>query len=233
VQCPTTVDVTWTRCRKPQLVVIDDFLTPSALEELHRYCAGSTMWRRVYDAGYGATPEDGLVCPLMAQIVEETQRSFRQIMGSPGFLYLGAFIYDSGLCAGTNIHADNAAVKVNFYIAPDDANLDPQSGGLDVWDVAITSQRQMRQLYADEAAARAFLENSNAKMTRIAHRANRRSPSSQTRATERANSTSPMATGTGESMFRCCSEEALRKLNGASWPAAKPAGFHPASPNRN
>jgi hypothetical protein len=159
---------------KPQLVVIDDFLTPSALEKLRRYCAGSTIWRRVYDAGYiGATPEDGLACPLMAQIVEETHGTFRQIIGSHGFRYLGAFKYDSELCAGTNIHADNAVVNVNLYIAPDNANLDLQSRGLDVWDVAVTSQRQMRQLNADEAAARAFVENSNAKMTRIAHRANR------------------------------------------------------------
>jgi tetratricopeptide (TPR) repeat protein len=159
---------------KPRLVVIDDFLTPAALEKLRRYSLGSTIWRRVYDAGYiGATPEDGLACPLMAQITEEIRDTFRQIIGSHTFRYLGAFKYDSELCAGTNIHADNAAVNVNFYIAPDEANLDPQSGGLDVWDVAVTSEAQMRQLNADKAAARAFLENSKVKMTRIAHRANR------------------------------------------------------------
>lgn len=159
---------------RPQLVVIEDFLTPAALEKLRRYCAGSTIWRRVYNAGYiGATLEDGLACPLMAQIAEEIQSTFRQIIGSHGFRYLGAFKYDSKLSTGTNIHADNAAINVNFYIAPDEANLDPESGGLDVWDVAVTSEAQMRRLNGDEAMARAFLETSNAKLTRIPHRANR------------------------------------------------------------
>ncbi len=140
---------------KPQLVVIDDFLIPSALEKLRHYSLGSTIWRRIYDAGYiGATPEDRLACPLMAQIAEEIQDTFRQIIGSHAFRYLGAFKYDSELCAGTNIHADNAAVNVNFYVAPDEANLDPQSGGLDVWDVAVASEAQLRQLNADGAAAR-------------------------------------------------------------------------------
>jgi hypothetical protein len=160
------------RDSRPQLVVIDEFLTPAALDSLRRYCAGSTIWHRVYGAGYiGATPEDGLACPLMAQITEEIQAIFHPILGSHPFRYLGAFKYDSELSTGTNIHADNAAVNVNFYITPDEANLDPQSGGLDVWDAAVTSEAQMRQLNGDEIVARAFLEN--AKLTRIPHRANR------------------------------------------------------------
>ncbi len=159
---------------QPQLVVIDDFLTASALERLRRYCAGSTIWHRVYNAGYiGAALEDGLACPLMAQIAEEIQSTYRQIIGSHAFRYLGAFKYDSELSTGTNIHADNAAINVNFYIAPNEANLDPDSGGLDVWNVAVTSEVQMRQLNGDEEMARAFLENSNAKLIRIPHRANR------------------------------------------------------------
>lgn len=157
---------------RPQLVVIDDFLATSALEKLRRYCAGSTIWHRVYKAGYiGATPEDGLACPLMAQIAEEIQNVFHPILGAHPFRYLGAFKYDSELSTGTNIHADNSAVNVNFYIAPDEANLDPDSGGLDVWDAAVTSEAQMRRINGDERAARAFLEN--ARLTRIAHRSNR------------------------------------------------------------
>ena len=35
----------------PQMVVIDKFLTPAALEKLRTYCAGSTIWHRNYDAG--------------------------------------------------------------------------------------------------------------------------------------------------------------------------------------
>jgi len=158
----------------PQMVVLDDFLTTPALEKLRRYCAGSTIWHRNYDAGYiGATPEDGLACPLIAQITEEIRDVFAAILGHQPFRYLGAFKYDSTLSTGTNTHADNAAVNVNFYIAPDEANLDAESGGMDIWDVAAPSLEDMRKYNSDEAAARDFLIRSNARLTRIPHRANR------------------------------------------------------------
>jgi len=158
----------------PRMVVIDDFLTPAALEKLRRYCAGSTIWRRNYDAGYiGATPEDGLACPLMAQITEEIRSTFPQMIGDHAFRYLGAFKYDSELSTGTNTHADNSAVNVNLYIAPDEANLDPESGGMDIWDVSAPPGEEMRRYNSDEALARDFLERSGARLTRIPHRANR------------------------------------------------------------
>lgn len=159
---------------RPKMVVIDNFLTPSALEKLRRYCAGSTIWRRNYDAGYiGATPEDGLACPLMAQIAEEIRSTFPQMIGTHAFRYLGAFKYDSALSTGTNTHADNSAVNVNFYIAPDEANMDPKSGGMDIWDVSAPPGEEMRRYNGDETLARDFLAKSGARLTRIAHRANR------------------------------------------------------------
>jgi tetratricopeptide (TPR) repeat protein len=158
----------------PPMVVIDDFLTPGALRKLQLYCAGSTIWRRNYEAGYiGATPEDGLACPLMVQIAEEISATFPQMIGGHGFRYLGAFKYDSELSTGTNTHVDNSAVNVNFYIAPDEANLDPESGGMDIWNIALPQGEDMRKYNGDEAAARDFLARSNAVLTRIPHRCNR------------------------------------------------------------
>ena len=162
------------RDNHPQLVVIENFLTPAALDKLRTYCAGSTIWRRNYEAGYiGATPEDGLACPLMAQIAEEISATYPQMIGGHAFRYLGAFKYDSELSTGTNTHADNSAVNVNLYIAPDEANLDPESGGMDIWDVAAPPGEEMRRLNGDEAWARDYLARSGARLTRIAHRANR------------------------------------------------------------
>ncbi len=158
----------------PKMVVIDNFLTRPALEKLRQYCAGSTIWHRNYDAGYiGATPEDGLACPLMAQIAEEIVATYPQMLGGHAFRYLGAFKYDSELSTGTNTHADNSAVNVNFYIAPDAANSDPQSGGMDIWDVSAPAGEDMRRYNGDEALAREYLERSGARLTRVPHRANR------------------------------------------------------------
>lgn len=163
----------WRRSN-PQMVVIDDFLTPEALTRLRGYCAGSTVWRKNYAAGYlGAAPEDGFACPLLAQIVEEIGARFAPILGGEKFRYLGAFKYDSELCRGTNTHADNAVINVNFYIAPDDANLDPESGGMEIWDVGAPDLSAMRRLNASESAVREFLERSGAKRTVVPHRANR------------------------------------------------------------
>jgi tetratricopeptide (TPR) repeat protein len=159
---------------EPQFVVMEDFLTLEALEKLRRYCAGSTIWRKVYDAGYiGATPEDGFACPLLAQIAEEIRTTFPAIFAPHHFHYLGAFKYDSTLSTGTNIHADNSAVNVNFYITPDDANLDPESGGMDIWDVTMPEGIDMRIYNGDEAAAKEFLGRSKARVTSVPHRANR------------------------------------------------------------
>jgi hypothetical protein len=158
----------------PQFVVIDNFLTDEALDRLRAYCAGSTIWRRIYKAGYlGATPEDGLACPLMAQIAEEMRSTFPGILAAHPFRYLGAFKYDSALSTGTNTHADNSAVNFNLYIAPDDANLDPASGGMDIWDVAMPPNVDMRIYNGNEPAARDFLARSKARLTIIPHRANR------------------------------------------------------------
>ena len=172
---PATPDLAqqW-RDSHPQMVVIDNFLTQPALEKLRDYCAGSTIWQRNYDAGYiGATPEDGLACPLMAQIAEEITTTYPEMIGTHAFRYLGAFKYDSTLSTGTNTHADNSAVNVNFYIAPDSANLDPESGGMDIWDVCAPPGEEMRRYNGNEALARDFLERSGARMTRVPHRANR------------------------------------------------------------
>lgn len=158
----------------PRMVVIDDFLSPAALAKLRRYCAGSTVWRRVYDAGYiGATPEDGFACPLLAQIAEEIQSVYAGVLGPHRFRYLGAFKYDSELSTGTNVHADASAVNVNLYITPDDANLDPDSGGMRIWNLRASDETEMRRYNGDEEALRALLERSRAPVTVVPHRANR------------------------------------------------------------
>lgn len=159
---------------KPQMVVVDDFLTPGALESLRGFCAGAKIWRKIYPAGYlGAAPEDGFACPLLVQIIEEIQSIYGAILNGQPFRYLGAFKYDSEISAGTNIHADNSTVNVNLYIAPDDANLDPGSGGMEIWDVDAPDIQTMRKLNGSEAMVCDFLAQAAGERFTVAHRANR------------------------------------------------------------
>jgi tetratricopeptide (TPR) repeat protein len=158
---------------RPQIVTIDELLTFEALEKLRRFCWGSTIWRAVYEGGYlGAMPEHGFASPLLAQIAEELRERYPAIFADHPLLHCWAFKYDSGL-NGIKLHADFAAVNVNFWITPDEANLDPASGGLIVWDRAAPLDWDFMKYNTAEKEIRDFLAREGAKPVTIPYRANR------------------------------------------------------------
>ena len=158
---------------RPRIVVIDNVLTTDALEKLRRFCWNSTVWHRPYEKGYlGAMPEQGFACPLLAQIADELRETFPGIIRDHPLRKLWAFKYDSRM-HGIGIHADQAAVNVNFWIAPDKANRNQDSGGMLIWDVAAPQEWDIETYNGDERAVRAFLARTGAKPLKIPHRANR------------------------------------------------------------
>ena len=162
----------WAKNR-PQIVVIDNLLTSAALEGLRRFAQASTVWRKVYREGYlGATPEYGFACPLLAQIADELPAIFPTIFERHPLRYMWGFKYDSSL-NGIDIHADFAAVNVNFWITRDEANNDPQSGGLVLWDVAAPKQWDVAKYNRDVAGNRQYLQSVGAKPITVPYRANR------------------------------------------------------------
>jgi tetratricopeptide (TPR) repeat protein len=157
----------------PRIAVIDNLLSEEALAALRRYCLGSNLWRTPYSQGYlGAFPESGFAAPILAQVAEELAETFRDIFAGHPLRYHWAFKYDSSL-DGIGIHADEAAVNVNFWITPDAANLDPASGGLVIWDKAAPLEWDFAKYNADESAAYDFLAKSGAKPITVPYRANR------------------------------------------------------------
>jgi len=160
------------RTRQPQIVVIDDLLTPQALDGLRRFCHGSTIWRDTFDGYVGARPQSGFACPLLAQIALEFAETYPAIFQDYPLLFAWAFKYQQGR-SGTRVHADFAAVNVNFWITPDEANLDPETGGLVVWDKAAPLDWDFERYNADEPAIRDYLVSRGAIPTRIPYRANR------------------------------------------------------------
>lgn len=157
----------------PQIVVVDDLLTPDALQSLRYFCLQSTMWSTAHDEGYlGAMPEHGFAPPLLAQVADELTRRLPGIFGDHKLLHHWAFKYDSAM-RGIKVHADFAAVNVNFWITPDDANLDPESGGLVVWDVGAPLDWIFDRYNCSDAEIRGLLQREGARATRIPYRANR------------------------------------------------------------
>lgn len=163
---------TWAEA-DPQIVVIDDLLTPEGLEALRRFCLGSTMWERAYDNGYlGALPESGFAAPLLAQIAEELSATFPTVIGDHGLRLLWGFKYDSTL-KGITIHADQAAVNVNFWITPDEANLNPDRGGLVIYDANAPADWEAADYNGNDPRVWDFLKRANAKPVTVPYRVNR------------------------------------------------------------
>jgi tetratricopeptide (TPR) repeat protein len=167
-----SISEAWQRAR-PQLVVVDDFLTPEALQGLRRFCLESTIWQKPYEGGYlGAFPEHGFAPPLLAQIAEEMRGVYPDILLDHPLLHFWAFKYDSAL-QGIKAHADFAAVNVNFWITPDEANLDPEHGGLLVWDAVAPLDWDFARYNAADKDIQELLEKQTPRAITVPYRCNR------------------------------------------------------------
>jgi len=158
----------------PGITYVDDFLTPEALGNLRRFCLESTIWfDYLYAGGYvGASLEEGFICPLLAQIAAELPRALPRIFGNHALTHLWGYKYDSER-TGIGAHADFAAVNVNFWLTPDDANLDPGSGGLVVWDKEAPPDWDFDAFNRDPDRIQQFLQSSGASPVTVPHRQNR------------------------------------------------------------
>ena len=79
--------------------------------------------------------------------------------------------YDS--FKGINIHADFAAINVNFWITPNSANLDPSSGGLVVYNTEAPLEWGFDTYNNNEQKIREEIQKSNEKKTIVPHNENR------------------------------------------------------------
>jgi Flp pilus assembly protein TadD len=161
--------------RQPEVTYIDELLSDEALQRLRYFCRTSTIWKKDYENGYiGAFLGDGFASPLLLQIAEELRRRLPRIFGDHRLTQAWAFKHDSAR-RGLNIHADAAAVNVNFWITPDEANLNPGSGGLVVWDKEAPREWDFKTYNSDKNRGRIYewLTQQGAQEIRIPYRANR------------------------------------------------------------
>ena len=158
----------------PEIVAIDNFLAPRALEELRKFCLVSTVWKTDFPKQYlGALAGAGFVSPLHVGIARDLQRRMPRIFGGHRFEQLWGFKFSSKMRAGLNVHADFARVNLNFWITPDDANLDPTTGGLIVHDVPAPVDWRFQDYNIDDQGIHAFLKRNGARGRRIPYRCNR------------------------------------------------------------
>ncbi len=134
----------------------------------------STIWHDFSHIGgfVASYLEDGLACPLILQIADEIRSSFRDVLGEHPLTQAWAF---KGLRAASAIdaHADDAAISLNFWVTPTEANLKPGRGGLVVGLVPPPEDWQMKGYDSDHEKIVAFLERSARDRLRISYRENR------------------------------------------------------------
>ena len=153
--------------------VIDDFLTPEALDQLRKFCLESTVWRHPYKFGYvGAFPQNGFASTSLFAIAEEFSAALGEAFDQYQLAQWWAFVYDTKL-PGTDIHGDDADFSLNLWITPDSANLDPDGGGLVIWDKKAPSDWSYDDYNSGGDRVRQYLQEQNAESSVIPYRENR------------------------------------------------------------
>lgn len=159
----------------PEMVVIDNLLSPEAMAEMRKLCLIPTVWRMEFPNQYlGALAESGFISALHLQIAAELKARLPRIFGPHLLEQLWAFKYTSKLGRGINVHGDYARVNLNFWVTPDGANLNPESGGLVVYDVPAPLAWGFDEYNKnDSSSIYAFLKDSGAAQRRVPYRCNR------------------------------------------------------------
>ncbi len=155
------------------LVVIDNFLSPAALGALRTFCEEATIWKLDNPRGYvGAVLAQGFSPRVLLELSNALRQAMPQVFAGHPLLQAWAFKYDQRM-QGINMHADFAKVNVNFWITPDEACLDPESGGLVVYDLPVPKSWTFADYNTQSEKLAAFLKVQGAKPQRVPYRANR------------------------------------------------------------
>ena len=173
-------DLDWSRIGQdfrdsgPGYAVIDGLLSPQALDGLTRYCLKSTFWFDLeHPGGYlGAYLQEGFDHDILFAMARGIQAALPDIVGPHVLRQVWAFKYDQRL-SGIPPHADDAAVNVNLWIAPDDACPDPDAGGLLVYPAKVPGDWGFDDYNSINPRFDAFIRDHGGTPHRIGHRRNR------------------------------------------------------------
>ena len=168
----------------PNIVVIDDFMHLEALQKLKKYCLEFPFWNTIYGRGYlGAFRENGFSPQTLSTLSYEMVKYLPKIFDDTNKRNLSqmwAFKYESK-CPGIDIHADFAAVNVNFWITPTEANKDydeekdvGKTGGMWIWDTGAPPDWDFTRYNGDDKnEVIKFLEEKNSNAVYIPYKYNR------------------------------------------------------------
>jgi hypothetical protein len=157
---------------QPHVLALDELLTPEALAAMRRFCRQSTIWNNIKGGYLGAYFYDGFCSELLLRLAWELRARMPRVIADHSLQMMWGYKCDCTL-PGLAVHADAAAVNVNFWITEDEANLDPEGGGLVVYEQDAPKDWDFRQFNNDTAKILAYLESIGSVPRRYPYRANR------------------------------------------------------------
>ena len=160
--------------KKFQYIVLDNFLNKEALDKLYSFCLTNSIWNEFdYKNGYiGSFIENGFNSPLIMQISEEIKERYPNIFKNFKLSKAWGFKCNNQK-KGIKIHADYSAINLNFWITPDEANLNKNKGGLLIWNKEAPKNWDFDKYNNDHKAIKNYLKKTNPKMKRIKYKSNR------------------------------------------------------------
>ena len=181
--CPTVLFGKWDPVAVQQqylqsslgVCVIDDFLSPEALLEIREFCLESTIWfgNRYAHGRLGGFFREGFNNGTLVRVAQMAATLLPDIISDRHpLLQMWAFKY-SPFQPATNPHADFAAANLNFWITPDEANLDQRTGGMIIYDVEAPAEWKHEDYNKNGRIINEFLEQNNAKRIYIPYKCNR------------------------------------------------------------
>lgn len=151
----------------------DGLLSEEALAELQSFCLESTIWYTVeHEDEVGSVVADGFSCPLLFQISHEIRRHLPNILGAKVLRNAWSYRY-YGKAPGVRAHMDNGEVSVNFWITPDSANVDADSGGLIIWNKRGPPEYARNTKQQADAIMQRLLAQPDSQEEHIPYRCNR------------------------------------------------------------
>jgi len=161
------------RAHAPGFTWFDGLLTAEARRELWRFCVESTIWfQMTFKNEVSATLFNGFCCPLLLQVAQELRQRLPGLLGDKPLSLAWAYKY-CGPFSGLGPHADDGAVAVNFWVTPDEANEDPERGGLVIWDRLVPAHYLRRDRQAQAQMIESLIGEPDATAVTVPYRCNR------------------------------------------------------------
>jgi tetratricopeptide (TPR) repeat protein len=156
----------------PNVVSLDGLLSRDGLDALRRFCNQSTIWNNIKPGYFGAYFYDGFCSELLLRLAWELRASLPRVIRDLPLQMMWGYKCDCTL-PGLGVHADSAAVNVNFWITPDEANLAPERGGLLVYTEDAPEEWGFAKYNNDARTILDYLESMGSVPMRVPYRANR------------------------------------------------------------